>query len=52
MNNCSIFVGACENIATLEKCEALNITIINNFLRVGNCIDTNVYVAGLRPPVI
>jgi len=42
VKDCSIFVGGCENIVTLDKCENLNITLITNFLRIGNCIDTNV----------
>lgn len=40
VRDCTIFVGGCENIGTLEKCENLNVTLVTNFLRVGNCIDT------------
>jgi len=36
----------------MDKCENTNLTIITNLIRIGNCIDTNVYVAGLRQPII
>ena len=51
--NCVIFVAAVTRAATLDKCENVTVTVAADYLRIGNCVDCQVYsYTQLSPPVI
>lgn len=50
--NSTIFVAAVSKICSIEKCENVNITVVSNFLRVGNTVDSIIYYYGSYYPVL
>ena len=51
--NCVVFVAAVTRSCTLEKCENVTLTVAASYLRIGNCVDCQVYTySQLSPPVI
>lgn len=41
--NCVFFIAAVRISTTIEKCEGCQITVASNYLRIGNCVDTQIY---------
>ena len=50
--NCTIYIGACERIAFVDKCEKISFTVATNLLRVCNTHESNVYYYGPSPIVL
>ena len=51
--NCVIFVAAVTRACTLDKCENVTVTVAAEYLRIGNCVDCQVYsYTQLSPPVV
>ena len=41
--NCTIFVAAVTRVITIDKCENVNVCCAGSYLRIGNCVDCQVY---------
>ncbi len=51
--NCVVFVAAVNRVCTLDKCENVTVTVASEYLRIGNCVDCQVYsYTQSSPPVI
>ena len=51
--NCVVFVAAAARAVTIEKCENVTVTVASDYLRIGNCVDCQVFsYTQLSPPVI
>ena len=51
--NCVIFVAAVTRACTLDKCENVTVTVAADYLRIGNCVDCQIYsYTQQSPPVI
>jgi len=51
--NCVIFVSAVTRACSLDKCENVTVTVAAEYLRIGNCVDCQIFsYTQLSPPVI
>lgn len=51
--NCVIFVAAVTRACTLDKCENVTVCVAADYLRIGNCVDCQIYAyTQISPPVI
>ena len=41
--NCVIFVAAVTRAASIDKCENVTVTVAADYLRIGNCVDCQVF---------
>lgn len=51
-SNCTIVIAVVSKIITLDKCEKCNISLVSNFTRISNMIDSNVYMYSVNEPVL
>ena len=51
--NCVVFVAAVTRACSIDKCENVTVTVAAEFLRIGNCVDSQIFsYTHLSPPVI
>ena len=51
--NCVVFVAAVTRSCSLDKCENVTVTVASEYLRIGNCVDCQVYSYTHQcPPVV
>ena len=51
--NCTIFVAAVTRAITIDKCENVIVCCAGNYLRIGNCVDCQIFsYTQMSPPVI
>jgi hypothetical protein len=50
--DCTIVIGACQGVLSLERCERVTIYCCCQQLRLSNCIDCTVYSYTPRSPVL
>ena len=50
--DCTIVVGACQGVLSLERCTRVTIMCCGQQLRVSNCIDCTVHTYTTHPPVL
>ena len=51
--NCVVFVAAVTRACSIDKCENVTVTVAAEYLRIGNCVDCQVFsYTQLSPPVI
>jgi len=51
-SNCTIVIAVASKIISLDKCEKCNISLVSNFTRISNMIDSNVYLYSVNEPVL
>ena len=50
--NCTIVIAAVNKIISIDKCDRCNVTVIANFVRVSNMIDSYIYLYSPNEPVL
>jgi len=50
--DCTIVIGACQGVLSLERCERVTILCCGQQLRISNCIDCTIYSYTPRSPML
>ena len=50
--NCTIVIGACRGVVSIERCEGCHIIVCGWQLRVANCVDIKISTSTLRSPLL